>query len=102
MKSDLLKGPKSDTQYQKLVFLTDGGMGDIYTGDSSSFWVTDLQHQFDDSGHTINVGLESGIRNKYRELLIDRALFFERLGFMDVYQKNEFEIDDKLKAIYKY
>jgi len=61
-----------------------------------------LQHQFDESEHTINVWLESSIRNKYRELLIDRALFFNRLGFMDVYQRYDFEIDDKLRATYKY
>lgn len=70
--------------------------------ESTSFWVKDLQHQFDESEHTINVWLESSIRNKYRELLIDRALFFDRLGFMDVYRKNEFEIDDKLKLFYKH
>ena len=35
--------------------------------------------------------------NKYREFALSKALFEGTLGFMDVYQKYEFEIDNLLK-----
>lgn len=66
------------------------------------FWVKDVQHSIDDSEHTVSIWLQDGFCNKYRELLVERAQYFGFLGFMDVYEKMDFEIDRELKKIYKY
>lgn len=66
-----------------------------------SFWVSDIHHEYDTDGHTIAVSLKAGFPNYYREFLLSKALYKEEIGFMDAYLKYDFEIDSKLKSLYK-
>ena len=48
---------------------------------------------------TVSISLHGGMVNMYREFALSKALFEGRLKFMDVYQKYDFEIDEKLLKI---
>ncbi len=82
--------------YEKVeLFFLDAKIG------SRVFWVKDVHHEIEDGEHTVSIMLDGGILNKYRTELLDRALFDGVLGFMDIYEGNEFEIDKQLKLFYK-
>lgn len=66
---------------------------------TSLFWVKDVGHYVTENGISISVSLYGGLPNMYREFALSKALFEGKLGFMDVYQKHEFEIDNLLKEI---
>lgn len=68
---------------------------------SSSYWVKRVEHQIEKGQQEISIWLEAGSPNKYRDFALDKALFQGRIGFMDVYQQEPSEIDEKLKSIYK-
>lgn len=67
---------------------------------TDDFWVKRVVHIIEDDKTCIDISLEGGHVNKYREFALDRALFHGWIGFMDIYQKHKFEIDDKLKTLF--
>ncbi len=83
--------------YEKLnFFFLEGKLG------SRSYWVKDLHHDLDEGKHLITVFLEWGLCNVYRELLVQRGLFYGHLGSMDIYNKEDYEIDKELKSYAKF
>jgi hypothetical protein len=65
------------------------------------FWVKKVEHEIVEDTATVTLWLDGGILNKYREFALDKALFKGWIHFMDVYDKQPFELDDELKKIYK-
>ena len=68
---------------------------------TSLFHVKDIRNSIENGEHTIDISLSGGTANAYREWLVERALFHDELHFMDVFQKEEYEIDEILKKIYR-
>lgn len=58
------------------------------------FWVKDVEYTVDNNKSSINVFLEGGILNRYREFAVEKALFEGQISFRDEYEKFDFEIDD--------
>lgn len=65
------------------------------------FWVKKVEHQMEEDTVEITVWLEVGFHNKYREFALDKALFQEEIGFMDVFLKRPFELDAIIRRIYR-
>jgi hypothetical protein len=63
------------------------------------FWVKKVEYNIENNITTITIWLEGGLPNRYREFAVEKALFRNDIGFMDVYQKQDFEIDDELKKM---
>lgn len=68
---------------------------------TSRFWVKNIEYSINDEETEIWVATEGGIHNKYREFILDRALFNHRLGFMDEYHMGASQLDEELKRIYR-
>ncbi|MGC4041937.1 MAG: hypothetical protein QM710_14430 [Flavobacterium sp.] len=84
--------PSLPRQYESVdVFFVNAKVG------TSHFWVKDVRHFIGEERTFVIIYLEGGLLNIYREFALSKALFDGSLGFMDVYQKNQFEIDDLLK-----
>ena len=66
---------------------------------TSSFWVKDVRHIIGEDKMYVSINLHGGLLNTYREFALSKALFEGTLDFMDVYKKNEFEIDKHLLEI---
>jgi hypothetical protein len=66
------------------------------------FWVNRIQHEITENRTNIVVWLKGGILNKYREYVLDKALFQGWIGLMDVYHKHDIQIDNELKNIYRH
>ena len=66
---------------------------------TSLFWVKDVGHYVTENGISVSISLRGGLPNIYREFALSKALFEGTLKFMDVYQKRDFEIDEKLLEI---
>lgn len=58
------------------------------------FWVKDVEYTVNNNKININVFLEGGILNRYREFAVEKALFEGQISFTDGYGKFDFEIDD--------
>jgi hypothetical protein len=67
-----------------------------------NFFVESVEHRVDKNEHVIHLQLEAGRANRYRELLMERALFYQHITFTDIIQKYPFQIDEKLKSCYRY
>lgn len=67
----------------------------------STFYVSQIHHHYEQCEHKVHVHLEGGFPNVYRSFILDKALFYRQIGFMDLYKKYDFEIDEELKSIYK-
>jgi hypothetical protein len=61
------------------------------------FWVKKVDYDFTNNDVEITIWLEGGFPNKYREFALDKALFHDWIGFMDVYDKQPFELDESIK-----
>jgi hypothetical protein len=64
------------------------------------FWVKRVEHIVHNDITSIDITLEGGRLNKYREFALDRAIFQGWIDYMDIYDKYKFEIDDKLKTLF--
>lgn len=64
------------------------------------FWVKTVEHEIAEES-IVNISLKGGTANKYREFSLDKALFQREIHYMDVYEKNEFELDDEIRKIYR-
>jgi len=65
------------------------------------FWVKRIEHEITEDIAAVTLWLDGGTLNKYREFALDKALFQGWIHFMDIYNKQSFELDDELKKIYK-
>ena len=45
--------------------------------------------------------LKGGFENKYRELILDKAEFKQRIGWEDLLHQKPHEIDESLRKIYR-
>ncbi|MNP79069.1 hypothetical protein D3C76_1768180 [compost metagenome] len=63
------------------------------------FWVKDITYYIEENKVQIVVSLQGGHLNKYREFVLDKALFNGNLNFMDLHQKFDFQIDDELRHL---
>jgi len=65
------------------------------------FWVKNIEHSIQESIISITINLESDYVNKYREYLLEKAVFHNWIGLIDLYKKQPSEIDDLLHQFYK-
>lgn len=65
------------------------------------FWVKDVENQLVDNEHVITIWLEGGFVNTYREFALERALFENKIGFMDNFHMTNSEKDEIIKSEYK-
>lgn len=65
------------------------------------FWVQKVEHEIEDDTVLVTLWLVGGFINKYREFALDKALFQGWIDFMDVYELNTFELDDKINKLYR-
>lgn len=65
------------------------------------FWVDNVQHEFVNNNTQITIFLIGGFVNKYREFLLDRAVFEEYLSFYQAMTRYDFQIDQDLKKWYR-
>lgn len=60
-----------------------------------SFWVKDIYYELDEQP-TIHLTLDGSILNRYREFLLEKALFQRKLSRSDLGELYEFQVDDWL------
>lgn len=65
------------------------------------FWVRKIEHEIENDHVVVVVWLSGGAVNRYREFLLDKGLFEQKIHFMDMYQKLPFEIDEILRKVYR-
>ena len=65
------------------------------------YWVHRVEHSIEADTYEVCIWLNGGFANKYRDFLYDKAKFYNRIGFFDLHQKTESQIDDELMKIYK-
>lgn len=66
---------------------------------ANTFWIKNVEYEIADHGNEITIWLEAGVRNKYREFALDRALFYQQLHFTDVYDQPSATIDETLRKL---
>src|SRR5688572_2747291 len=64
------------------------------------FWVKNVQHEIADTTRVV-IWLQGDFLNKYREFVLDKALFQGWIGYSDTYQLYSFQLDDKLKELFR-
>ncbi|MBK9221930.1 MAG: hypothetical protein IPO16_07370 [Saprospiraceae bacterium] len=64
------------------------------------FWVKKVEHVIVEDSVEVIIWLEGRILNKYREFSLDKALFQDKIHFMDYFNMQEYEIDKELKMLY--
>lgn len=67
----------------------------------SSYWVEQVTYLMEENKLEILISLQVATLNKYCEFIIDKALFQGKIGFGDVLRENSFDLDRKLKNIYR-
>ncbi|RYE56996.1 MAG: hypothetical protein EOP48_06785 [Sphingobacteriales bacterium] len=60
------------------------------------FWVKEVSHDIEDGEQEIDVYLEGGFVNRYREWLLDKARFEGYLSFYELYSLKDYQIDEQL------
>jgi len=60
------------------------------------FWVKEVAHKIEDGEQSIDVYLEGGFVNCYREWLLDRARFEGYLSFREILELKDYQIDQEL------
>lgn len=65
------------------------------------YWVREVRHYIENGEYRVHLTLDGEELNKYRELLVDKALFYGVLHFMDHHEKYKIEIDKMLREEYK-
>ena len=68
---------------------------------TDSFWAKKVEHQLEDNNTEITIWLDGGSLNTYREFLLEKAQFHDQIGFMEIFTQHSFEIDKKLKQLYR-
>lgn len=65
------------------------------------YQVKNVTHEISNDAYEVTLELSGELENEYREMLLNKALFYNRIGFMDSFNKRAFEIDEILMKIYK-
>lgn len=65
------------------------------------FWIEDIDHEYVNGEINTTIYLEQGVRNQYREFLLERALFENEISFDEVDKASDYSIDKKLRKIYR-
>lgn len=65
------------------------------------YWIDDIEHVFHNGVMQIIVFLKGGFINRYREFLLDRAVFEEYISLYEAMTNYDFRIDEKLKKYYQ-
>lgn len=65
------------------------------------FWVKKVEHVIVEDSVEVIIWLEGRLLNKYREFALDKALFQDRIHFMDYIHVLPYEIYKELKMIYR-
>lgn len=65
------------------------------------YWVYRIEHSIEEDNYEICIWLRGGFANKYREILYDKAMFYNEISLGDTVNKSEYEIDNELRKIYK-
>lgn len=68
---------------------------------TDNFCVNKVEHEIVVDSIEVMLWLEGGFLNKYREFPLDKALFQDRIHFMDVFNLQTNEIDKELKMLYR-
>lgn len=69
---------------------------------SDFFWVKKIEHELSEDNFTVSIWLIGGFVNRYREFALEKAIFHERIHFLDVFRKRDSELDEELKRIYRH
>ena len=64
-------------------------------------WVKRVEHDITGSGHEVVIWIEGEILNRYREFIVEKALFQEKIVFMDAFDNNTYPLDKGLQMFYK-
>jgi hypothetical protein len=67
---------------------------------SSSFWVERVSHSYLWGEHQVDVTLNNGTHNYYRDFILDQAEFHQLIGIFERLSLNEYQMDDRLKGIF--
>lgn len=67
---------------------------------SSGFWVERVSHSYVWGEHQVDVTLNSGIHNSYRDYILDQAEFHRLIGLIERYSLTEYQMDDRLREIF--
>ena len=65
------------------------------------FWVKQVEHEVN-GDCLINIHLQHGFANTYREVLLEKASFFDLINWREIYDKYDFELDEELKRFRPY
>lgn len=65
------------------------------------FWVKKVEYTIEYDIKEITIELQGGFENKYREFILDKALFHHKLDIMSAHKLTEHQMDDQLKRIYR-
>lgn len=68
---------------------------------TTHFTVMKVMHEVNDINSGITLFLEGGNINPYRQRLINRALFEQKIGLYDTWHLPEHKLDEELRKLYK-
>jgi hypothetical protein len=68
---------------------------------TDTFYVNRVRHVFGPDP-SVEIWVQGGFLNKYREFILDKAEFLGRIGWMDLHHQTPFEIDERLRKIYPH
>lgn len=63
------------------------------------FWVNKVEYDVGVESTSVTIWLKGGFVNRFRQFALDKALFLEHIHFMEVFDKTDFEIDDRLQML---
>lgn len=66
------------------------------------FWVKEVVHGIEAGSVEISLMLEGGFVNKYRELMVDKALFRRDMTSYEMDSKTDHEVDTELRKLYRH
>ncbi len=66
------------------------------------YWVKEVKYVIEENSITVIIELIGSFLNRYREFVLDKAMYQGKIGYGDFYHKHAFELDDLLKKIYPY
>ena len=65
------------------------------------FWVKRVEYEIENDEMIINIWLQGGFANEYREMLLQRAVFENEISVMEELEDNGHALDNKLLQLYR-
>lgn len=65
------------------------------------FWVETIEHLIYDDEPEITIWLKGGSVNKYRQFMLDKAIYQGYIAWEDIYHKYDFELDKEILKLYR-